>query len=116
MAISRSQTGTGVFKSINGTTSTGDGIVKTFDTAYSNWAMQVVSGSCNAQVTLQGSLASSSDASFTTIITYLSSSAGGGDASGVTLFATSTPVATVKAVWDTNSSSGGLHAWIAGTP
>jgi hypothetical protein len=76
----------------------------------SNWALQVVTGSSDATVLLQGSIASSSDASFATLLTWSS------DTSGVTVYASTSPASSIKAVLDGGASSGGISAWVSGSP
>lgn len=97
-----------------GTTSSGGGTEFELDTPLGDWSLQVVSGSCNLKVLLEGTLGSSSDASFATLATWESSSAGGGEASGDMVFATDKPAWRIRASVDANSSSAGSSAWIAG--
>lgn len=103
--------GTGVMKLLEGATSTAEGPRVDLDFAYSNWALQVVGASTDLAVVLRGGLASSSDATLTTIATWSST-----DGSGATVFASGKPASVVSATITGGASSGGASAWAAGAP
>lgn len=104
-------------QSLNGATSTGEGTRYVLPSALTNWGLQVKSASSSQTVKLNLGIATSSDATLTTVITWQSSSNGGGDATGVTKWSTAQYPATVAAiVLDTGASSGGCSAWFVGAP
>ena len=104
-------------KLMAGATSTSASNRVVLDRPCANWAFQVVNASCNATVLFQGGIATSSDATLTTMATWASSSDGTGDASGLTQFVTDKPCSQIVAVLSGGASSGGgPHVWVAGVP
>lgn len=110
--------GIGPLKSLDASTSTGEGTRHAFDAPLSRWGLQVVGNSSNASVSLGVSAATSSDATLTTLMTWAASSGGGSTAetSGQTIWSTDAfPACQVAAVMESNASSG-VTAWVVGAP
>lgn len=104
--------GIGPLTLLSATTSTGTGVRYDLKQPMSKWAFQVVAGSATASVLLEGCVASSSDATFTTIGTFNRSS----DASGATLFITDMPASSIRATLNAGASSNGCSAWVSASP
>jgi hypothetical protein len=84
----------------------------------SDWAIQVVSGSCNVSVTLELALAGTSESATTmTAITWAASSNAGANLTGETVWSTAKyPATEFEVLLGANASSGGTDAWVVGTP
>lgn len=101
----------GPVKLLDASTSTGDVGLAELPAPMSNWSLQVVAGSTDAQVLLQGSLTSDPDDQITTLATFSST-----DPSGTLISVTGKPATNVRALLDDGASSGGASAWVCGTP
>ena len=103
--------GVGPLALLAGATSTGPGASYELQSPVRFFGLQVVAGSTSAVVLLQGSIASSSDAPLTTLLTWSS------DVSGSILSVESTaPISRVAASLEGGASSGGLRAWFSASP
>ena len=105
--------GVGPIPLLVASTSTDESGTASFPAPMSRWGFQVSVDSSDAIVVLQGSIASSSDAPKTALITFDLSSDG---TDGATQFVVDRPISQVSAVITAGASSGGLSCWVSGSP
>jgi len=109
--LDRHSGGLGAVQLLNASTSTGDTGTAELPSPMSNWTLQVVAASTNAQVLMTGSLSTDDDDQVTTLLTFSST-----DVSGSLISVTGKPATNVRVLLDAGASSGGASAWVAGTP
>lgn len=99
---------------LSATTSTSVGTRVLLDRPVEYFGLQVVAASCNASISILGSVATSSDATLTTLLSWASSSGGGGSTSGTSVWSTTPqPVRQIAAQLTAGASSGGASAWVS---
>ena len=105
--------GVGPIPLIEGSSSTDESGTASFPAPMSRWGLQVAAASSDVIVVLQGSIASSSAATKTALITFDMSSDG---TDGGTQWVADRPVSQVSAVITAGASSGGASCWVSGSP
>jgi hypothetical protein len=103
----------GPFTLLNGTSSTAEGEALVLPYPMSQFGFEVVTGSSDAIVTLNGSVASSSDSAKAVLLTIDMSSDG---VTGVPQFVTGSPVSMLTATLTSGASSGGATARVVAAP
>ena len=110
-ALNRNAGSFGPVKLLENATSSGTLGTAELPTAMSNWTLQVVAASTDAQVLLRGSLSTTAADHITTLLTFSST-----DPTGTLISVTGKPASQLSAILDAGASSAGINAWIAGTP